>query len=142
MAKAIRPSDAVSSSADKKADKKPKKEKKARIRYPALMCGPDKKATVQLVDYPEDYDTSIHLPLRRLDFTTDAPYFRRKAAALRRRADELEKLAVAAATGQSREDTKKMSKLVKMQAAMQAMLEQLKAEGIDMSMLPGLGGTK
>lgn len=117
----------------KTPEKKPAKEKKVRIAYPGLKCGPDGKPTVKLKEWPADFDHKEHAPLARSDFENEAPWLLARAARLRKMADRCEKDAELAVKFGNKEIRQKAKKLQAMQSKAMEMAKELQAQGIDPS---------
>lgn len=108
-----------------------KKESIKRVPHPALKADEKGKATVQLDDFPADFDPKVHKPLRRGDFKNEAPFLERKATELEARARELRREADEARKLGSQADRAKAKKLRAMMDKMEEIKAQLKAQGID-----------
>ena len=115
-----------------------------------------KKARAKLVDYiewkrsqdgvaedylidsnevPEDFKSSVHNPLKKSHFKEEWQYLEMKAGKLEAQAANLRKEAEIAKTIGSKEDQKKMSKVLKMQQELAALTASLEEGGFDMSLL-------
>jgi len=114
-----------------------KKEKPKRIMHPALNCDEDGKPTTPVDAVPEDFDSKVHMPLRRKDFSAEHLYFEMKAAECDRKAAEYRAAAEESKKMGSSKDRARIKRLKKMQAQMAALEAQLEAEGIDVSDIIG-----
>lgn len=105
---------------------------KKRSKYPVPEGG--------LAGYPDDFDSSKHLPLQRGDFTDERVYLTRKAEEFEAKAkefrDEIENVTKFGAGG-----SKKATKLAAMQNEMELLKKLLEAQGVDVKAeLAKLGG--
>jgi len=122
---------AVAAKSGKPAKTEKKKEKKVRIAYPGLLCGPDGKPTVKLKEWPTDFDHKTHQPLARSDFENEAPWLRARAERLRKMADRCLKEAELAEKFGNKETRQKVRRMQAMQEQAAAMARDLQAQGID-----------
>lgn len=124
--------------------------------------GAEKKGRVKLVDYiswkreqdgvaddykidgnqvPEDFKSSVHNPLKKSHFAHEWQFLEMKAGKLEAQAANLRKEAEIAKTVGSKEDQKKMSKVLKMQQELAALTASLEEGGFDMSLLEQAGNS-
>lgn len=118
--------------ARKKAERKAKKEeekknRKPKVAYPGLNTDAEGKTVTKLETWPADFDSKVHLKLRRKDFTTAAPFLIRRAERLEAKAAELREEAALLGTAQG-EQQKKLKKLGKAAKTFQEKFTELAAD--------------
>jgi len=88
--------------------------KKHRVMYPGLVPDSEGKATVQLVEWPADFDPAVHVRLKRRNFTNEAPFLLKRAEAFEAKAKALREEAELIGKAGSKEEQKNVKRLGKL----------------------------
>lgn len=108
-----------------------KKEKPKRVAYPGLNPDAEGKTTTKLENWPTDFDSKTHKPLRRSDFTSEAPFLDKRADQLEAAAKRLRSEAEEARKLGNTADRAKAKKLRSMIEKVEAIKAELLKQGLD-----------
>jgi len=109
---------------------------KNKVVYPGLLDAEGE--AIKLTEWPADWDTKAHQPLKKTDFVNDAVWYDNRAETLEKQAAENRKLAEQSRALGSTEDRKRAKKLLDMQKRFEALKASLAEEDVDVDAILAL----